>query len=453
MSTSTGTSTYDAMQAAARAVVDAVDQRVVSLTAANEAAARDLAAAVAETRRVTAALEEVRGELEHLQDEHAGLQQENSDLLVALGDVQGQRAALEAKVAALEAEVAVLRARIDELDPPVTPRDPIAQPYASTSFLNLARPVDATLGTTDHPMAVSLRSVKGGFNRSTFTSPVNVADGTPRTLYIQEVPEGGWRPSSTDVRHTIEWAPERITIAGDMTAYPPAFNSDGTLTFPTAPAGTKPDGFFTVNDPATGMSVQSFKTCWGPDGPAGRVLLARRGSVRTFDLRGDVLDATGARASRLDFMGGLIREGELETAIRHVMFMGLRKTQLQTIAGTDLGYVPPARGRDGAGGYTGTVPLGQQFFIRPEVDITKLGLSPGGLVLARALQDYGVIPVDTAGWTVLYFEQGPVTPFYDAAKVDWQNTLLPLLVPRLDPVTWDNLTQGARVRPAAAPLA
>lgn len=447
------TSTYDAMQAAARAVVDAVDQRVVSLTAANEAAARDLAAAVAETRRVTAALEEVRGELEHLQDEHAGLQQENADLLGALGDVQGQRAALEAKVAALEAEVAVLRARIDELDPPVTPRDPIAHPYASTSFLNLARPIDAVLGTTDHPMAVSLRSVKGGFNRTTFTTPINVAGDDQRPLYIQEVPEGAWRPSSSDVRHEIPWAPATITIAGDMTAYPPAYNADGSLSFPTAPAGTKPDGFFSVINPANGQAIQSYKTCWGPDGPTGRTLIARRGTVKAYDLRGDVLDVQGFRASRLDGIGGLIRNGELEDGIHHMLYLGVRKEQLQAISGDATGFVPPARGRDSAGGYTGTIPLGQQFFIRPEVDVAALGLSPGGLILARCLQEYGAMPVDTAGWTVLYFEQGPLTSYYDAAKSDWQTKLLPLLVPRLDPVTWDNLTTGARVRPAAAPLA
>lgn len=437
---------YETSEAARRKVLDDADNLIAALEAAKVAAAADLAAAVAETRRVTTALEEARAEIDGLHEVLTGVQQENTDLL-------GVIESLRRTIATLEAEVEKLRARINELDPPAEPRDPFVQPYASDSFLNLARRVDATLGTKDHPMAVSLRSVKGGFNRTTFTTPINESDDSPVPLVIQEVPEGGWRPSSTDARHVIEWAPASITIAGDMTAYPPSLNTDGTVTFPTAPPGTKPDGFFSLTNRATGECVQAYKVCWGPDGPAGRVLLARRGSVRTFDLRGDVLDVQGPRASRLDLVGGLIRDGELESSIDHVMYLAMTKTQTQALTTGVVGYVPPARGRDTAGGYTGTIPLGQHFYLDPSVDVTTLGLSPAGLVLARGLQTYGAVHTDTAGWTVLYFEQGPMTDAMLAAKLDWQAKILPLMVPVLDVVALDSLTAGARVAPPAAPLA
>jgi len=47
--------------------------------------------------------------------------------------------------------------------------------------------------------------------------------------------------------------------------------------------------------------------------------------------------------------------------------------------------------------YTGHVPIGTLIAIPPDVDIGGLGLSPGGVVLARALQDYGAYCDDSVG--------------------------------------------------------
>lgn len=109
-------SLYDRYDTAIRTVLADADALIAALEAAKVAAAADLAAAVAETRRVTDALSEARAETTHLQDEVGGLQQENADTLAALGAVRGERDALDTRVAGLTAGVAVLRARIAELE-------------------------------------------------------------------------------------------------------------------------------------------------------------------------------------------------------------------------------------------------------------------------------------------------------------------------------------------------
>jgi hypothetical protein len=57
--------------------------------------------------------------------------------------------------------------------------------------------------------------------------------------------------------------------------------------------------------------------------------------------------------------------------------------------------------------YTGHILFGSTVGIPASVDITTLGLTPSGLVLARALQDYGAMQRDTGGngGIVFYAEQ------------------------------------------------
>jgi hypothetical protein len=70
------------------------------------------------------------------------------------------------------------------------------------------------------------------------------------------------------------------------------------------------------------------------------------------------------------------------------------------------GYVFPMTGSDG--GYTGfnaaVPPEGLRLRIRPTVDLTALGLSRQALVIARALQNYGIYLGDSSGTTALKLE-------------------------------------------------
>jgi hypothetical protein len=124
-----------------------------------------------------------------------------------------------------------------------------------------------------------------------------------------------------------------------------------------------------------------------------------------FDLRGPGIGTTpgvnaGTRAYGGSALGGLIRRWELEEGqIRHVLALTLTNAQLKS------GYVWPATSQDTGGpAYGGLVPMGSLVAIPSDVDLGSLGLSASGMVVARALQDYGAYVVDRGGAFALYAE-------------------------------------------------
>lgn len=108
---------------------------------------------------------------------------------------------------------------------------------------------------------------------------------------------------------------------------------------------------------------------------------------------------------------GVIRSWELQAGtIRHMLRYALPVTL--TKAGTTwlTGLAWPAMRSDYEGPlglYTGNVLYGSTVGIPASVNITTLGLTPSGLVLAQALQDYGAVQRDTGGTggIVFYAEQ------------------------------------------------
>jgi peptidoglycan hydrolase-like protein with peptidoglycan-binding domain len=86
------------------------------------------------------------------------------------------------------------------------------------------------------------------------------------------------------------------------------------------------------------------------------------------------------------------------------------------------------------GCYTGNVPTGATIGIPASVNINTLGLTPDGLVLARALQDYGALERDTGGGggITLFTETSASQNATTAAQVanmnnDLNNIIRPLL--------------------------
>jgi len=122
--------------------------------------------------------------------------------------------------------------------------------------------------------------------------------------------------------------------------------------------------------------------------------------VRT-DLYGPGVGQGGVRAYGGSAIGGLIRTWELQQgAIHHALALALTGGQLTR------GPVWPATAQDGnaATTYSGSVPMGSLAAIPPSVDVTTLGLTPTGVAVARALQDYGAYVVDRSGCVCLYAE-------------------------------------------------
>jgi hypothetical protein len=85
----------------------------------------------------------------------------------------------------------------------------------------------------------------------------------------------------------------------------------------------------------------------------------------------------------------------------------------------------PAFTFDRNSGYSGTMPMGALLAIPPTVHIDQLGLSPRGLVIARAAQDYGAYVVDRGGTGIsILAELGNPDirwPRSADAPADWQD--------------------------------
>jgi hypothetical protein len=85
-----------------------------------------------------------------------------------------------------------------------------------------------------------------------------------------------------------------------------------------------------------------------------------------------------------------IRLDEVQAGrIDHVLEFGTRFPSGQ--------HVFPMVGSDGQGTAAWAPPQGLRMRIRPDLDLTTLGLSPAALVVARALQTYGAVLGDSSG--------------------------------------------------------
>jgi hypothetical protein len=161
----------------------------------------------------------------------------------------------------------------------------------------------------------------------------------------------------------------------------------------------------------------------------GKVL--KVGRAETTSLTGTGLGPqAGIRASGLSSIGGLIRRWEVDPTdpaytdgvIRHAIALSLPSGMLRYDGGspgydgagygTASGYVWPATEQDYDSPWTygGPVPMGTMVAIPRSVDVTKLGLGPEALALARALQDYGGFVVDRAGDGTVAFYAEPSVP-------------------------------------------
>jgi hypothetical protein len=144
-----------------------------------------------------------------------------------------------------------------------------------------------------------------------------------------------------------------------------------------------------------------------------------------IDLYGDGVSDGGTRAYGGSAIGGLIRIWELEAGtIPHALAFAMPNERMQQ------GPVWPASREDNQNeDYQGTVPMGTLVAIPPDVDLEALDLTPAGLVLARALQDYGAYLVDGSRQFVFYTEPSAEgTDAVDQMRVD-TDTLQDLLVP------------------------
>jgi len=113
-----------------------------------------------------------------------------------------------------------------------------------------------------------------------------------------------------------------------------------------------------------------------------------------IDAKGDGTGASsnGRRASMLPSFAGLIRDGEISSGlIPHALAAMAPQSILEDSA------VWPAAAFDRSNHYGGTLPMGSLLAIPAAINLNTLGLSPQGLTMAHAAQNYGVYVVDSDG--------------------------------------------------------
>jgi hypothetical protein len=121
----------------------------------------------------------------------------------------------------------------------------------------------------------------------------------------------------------------------------------------------------------------------------------------------------GATATGLPMVGGLIRISELRAGVLpHALAIAVPEPLAKT-------YAWPAQRTDGTSLDPQAIPEGTRFRIDPSLDLTKLGLSPFVLTLARAAQKYGFYVADRSD-NVAFAAEDPTptgsNPYWPSSK-------------------------------------
>jgi len=254
-------------------------------------------------------------------------------------------------------------------------RSVFRQPFSSTSFWNTALGSGAAFEAASGAMTSSFLSGGCYINCEQWSIPVVNATAADPSATVRTSPTWAWNyrvPANTQI----------------------AVGTDGHSVI------TQPDG-------ATAYENWVMKKVTATTWTSGF-------QVKT-DLKGDG-GTNGVRAAGVSALGGLIRAHEIqELRIPHALALAIPRSKLK------LGPVWPANRQDGNAGssYRGPIPMGTLLGIPGNVDLAALALSPEGLALAMALQDFGAYVVDAAGGTVLYAEPAAAGAAFNRMRDDF----------------------------------
>lgn len=167
------------------------------------------------------------------------------------------------------------------------------------------------------------------------------------------------------------------------------------------------DGHLHIIDPTGRWLDEMWRAFPRPEG--GWIV----GHYNRTDLYGPGVLLGGVRAYGGSAIGGLIRQGEVANGIHHALAIAQPNTHLWP-----GGPVWPANVIDDGGSqnYQGNYPMGQLSAIPPNINLLALDppLNPQALAIGRAMQDYGVYNVDSAGGSILYAEPAAANELGDA---------------------------------------
>jgi len=175
---------------------------------------------------------------------------------------------------------------------------------------------------------------------------------------------------------------------------------------------TGSDGAMVVVDAQKGLSYEFWRAERTSNG-----WTTDFGAVNDLDGSGWGGAATGSGASRL---AGVVRISEIEQGeISHALAI-----QSDNVCADD--YRAPAIKTDGSSTRSDCIPEGARVRLDPTLDLDSLDLTPGELVVARAMQRYGAYVVDVGGTSLSVSfeldtsaEPGSVGSVYEQAGLRW----------------------------------
>jgi hypothetical protein len=293
-----------------------------------------------------------------------------------------RRTALGAVIAAM---LAVITLGATPESAQAATRDPWLHPFASSSPWNTAIGSYAKFESATGARTASFLKVKPVINHTVWSTPVYRATTSDVYATLKSVRTG----QSWKIR-----IPSGAKGAAGTGGY-----SDGHATI------VQPDGK-TVYD--TYKLVKKSTTLWE----------AQVAKVASTVSSGTHL---GVRAAGTPGMAGLIRAHEVKNkSIPHALAIAVPDAVLKS------GFVWPAKSQDtnGATAYKGQVPMGSLLAIPGSVNLSTMGLSPEGLALGKALQNYGAYVVDRSGMDSLYCEVACDATAVARMATDWKKLQL-----------------------------
>ncbi len=221
-----------------------------------------------------------------------------------------------------------------------------------------------------------------------------------------------------------------------------------------ARADRQADGSLIIINDAHDADVEMWQARRRPNGDWDAAVMVKH------DLRGTGFysDYQGTRAGGMSSLGGLIRREELiRGKIPHALAVAVEGGAMNRNAPGGKPFVWPASWADGGDGAdygtTGNLYMGSLLAIPPEVDLKRLKLSPQGLAVAQALQDYGAYVVDQGGGNIIYYVEPSAGDVLTTSATEL-GRLTPLLrvVTNNSPLSVGGGGEPRRVAEPAAPL-
>jgi hypothetical protein len=288
-------------------------------------------------------------------------------------------------------------------EPTVTPArqplvNPASRPYSETSPWNTPIEPSPRVDPNSEQMIATLKSEKS--DGAIFSDP----DQYSYPVYFADRSTPRWRVPCLKYKCTI------VSMDG--------VSRTEMLTDVPIPADAKPssgtDGQLIIIDRTTGTEynlwqVQRTEAGWE----------ASNGSM--YNVFWDAMPQNyGSRGAGVPYYAGLVRPWEIEQGhIDHAIAFGY-----PTVARDRCVF--PASKTDGKSKERYAIPEGARLQLDPsltEADFDRMGLDRTGKIIARALQQYGMILIDVSGRPKLYIENLEDNPF---AKVKWSDPALNL---------------------------